>query len=107
MKTPSPKNIHKSSSLLLSDHDTIIKNKKGKINYNGHYHLTSFGNKKSKHNKIQSEIIIYKKNNKRLYLCLDKVSSISSLSNDVTDSYYILFLQIILYLFFLFIFLFN
>ena len=52
MKTSLPKNIHKSSSLL---------NKKRKISYNGHYHLSSFANKKSKHNKIQSEIIINKK----------------------------------------------
>ena len=61
MKTSLPKNIHKSSSLLLLDHDSIIKNKKRKISYNGHYHLSSFANKKSKHNKIQSEIIINKK----------------------------------------------
>ena len=61
MKTPSPKNFRKPSSPLLLDHDTIIKNKKRKINYNGHYHLPSFANKKSKHNKIQSEIIINKK----------------------------------------------
>jgi len=61
MKTPSPKNIHKSSSLLLLNHDIIIKNKIRKINYNGYYHLPSFANKKSKDNKIQSEIIINKK----------------------------------------------
>ena len=61
MKTPSPKNFRKPSSPLLLDHDTIIKNKKRKINYNGHYHSPSFANKKSKHNKIQSEIIINKK----------------------------------------------
>ena len=61
MKTPSPKNFRKPSSPLLLDHDTIIKNKKRKINYNGHYHLPSFANKKSKHNKIKSEIIINKK----------------------------------------------
>ena len=68
MKTPSPKTMRKSSPLLL-DHDTIIKNKNRKINYNGHYHSPSFisnkssNNKKEKirHNKIQSEIIMYKK----------------------------------------------
>ena len=69
MKTPLPKNIRKSSPLLL-DHDTIIKNKNRKINYNGHYHATSFVSNKSsnnykkektKHNKIQSEIIMNKK----------------------------------------------
>ena len=69
MKTPSPKTFRKSSPLLL-DHDTIIKNKNRKINYNGHYHATSFVSNKSsnnykkektKHNKIQSEIIMNKK----------------------------------------------
>ena len=68
MKIPSPKNIRKSSSPLLLDHDTLIKNKKRKINYNGYYHLPSFANKKSKHNKIQSEIIINKKEITKHYI---------------------------------------
>ena len=70
MKTPSPRTFRKSSPLLL-DHETILKNKNRKINYNGHYHAPSFVSNKSgtnikkeniRHNKIQSEIIM-KKNN--------------------------------------------
>ena len=70
MKTPSPTTFRKSSPLLL-DHETIIRNKNKKINYNGHYHSPSFANKrinntkkekeKIKHNKLQSEIIMNKK----------------------------------------------
>ena len=69
MKTPSPKTFRKASPLLL-DHETIVKNKHKKINYNGRYHSPSFVNnnkiikdKKDKitHNKIQSEIILNKK----------------------------------------------
>ena len=70
MKTPSPRTFRKSSPLLL-DHETILKNKNRRINYNGHYHAPSFVSNKSgtnikkeniRHNKIQSEIIM-KKNN--------------------------------------------
>ena len=68
MKTPSPRTFRKTSHLLL-DHETIIKNKHKKINYNGRYHSPSFANNsknkdkkdKTKHNKIQSEIILNKK----------------------------------------------
>ena len=69
MKTPSPRTFRKTSPLLL-DHETIVKNKHKKINYNGRYHSPSFVNnnktikdKKDKmtHNKIQSEIILNKK----------------------------------------------
>ena len=69
MKTPSPKTYRKASPLLI-DHDTIMKNKNKKINYTNHYLSPSFANnrinnKKAreiiKHNKIQSEILLYKK----------------------------------------------
>ena len=68
MKTPSP---YRKYPPLLIDHDTIIRNKNKKINYNGRYHSPSFANnkinntKKTKekltHNKIKSEILINKK----------------------------------------------
>ena len=68
MKTPSP---YRKYPPLLIDHDTIMRNKNKKINYNGHYHSPSFANnrisntKKPKekitHNKIKSEILINKK----------------------------------------------
>ena len=68
MKTPSP---YRKYPPLLIDHDTIIRNKNKKINYNGHYHSPSFANnrisniKKPKekitHNKIKSEILMNKK----------------------------------------------
>ena len=68
MKTPSP---YRKYLPLLIDHDTIIRNKNKKINYNGHYHSPSFANnrisntKKPKekitHNKIKSEILMNKK----------------------------------------------
>ena len=68
MKTPSP---YRKYPPLLIDHDTIIRNKNKKINYNGHYHSPSFVNnrisniKKPKekitHNKIKSEILMNKK----------------------------------------------
>ena len=69
MKTPSPKTFRKTSPLLI-DHDTIIRNKNKKINYNGHYHSPSFVGKrinnnnkkdKMKHNKIQSAILMNNK----------------------------------------------
>ena len=69
MKTPSPKTLRKTSPLLI-DHDTIIRNKNKKINYNGHYHSPSFVGKrinnnnkkdKMKHNKIQSAVLMNNK----------------------------------------------
>ena len=70
MKTPSPSTFRKSSPLLI-DHNTIIRNKNKKINYNGHYHSPSFANNrmnntkktkiKKKSNKIQSDILSNKK----------------------------------------------
>ena len=65
IKTPSPKNFRKASPLLI-DHDTVIRNKNKKINYNGHYHSPSFNTKKNNnkqkekntgHFKLHSEVI--------------------------------------------------
>ena len=102
MKTPLPKNVHKSSSSLLLDHDTIIKNKKRKINYNGYYHLPSFANKKSKHNKIQSEIIINKKEITKDYIYAWIKFQVFLLIQMMSLIHIVFYLQIILYLFFYF-----
>ena len=66
VKTPSPLNYRQSSPLLI-DHDTIIRNKNKKINYNGNYyneHYKGFkkkishpnleNNKKNNHSKLKS-----------------------------------------------------
>ena len=67
MKTPSPKTFRKNIPLLI-DHDTIMRNKNKKINYNGRYHSPSFVNnrinnntkEKNRHNKIKSELLMNK-----------------------------------------------
>ena len=68
-KTPSPINYRRPSPLLI-DHDTIIKNKNKKINYNGNYYNEHYSNNK-KIKKKKSNDFFYKKqkiiiNNKNL-----------------------------------------
>ena len=94
MKTPSPKTFRKASPLLI-DHDTIMKNKNKKINYTGHYVSPSFANnrinnKKSKeilkHNKIQSEMLIYKKDiTKEQEKKLDEIINVKN-NNDIINN---------------------
>jgi hypothetical protein len=60
-KTPSPINYRQSSPLLI-DHDTIIRNKNKKINYNGNYYNEHFS-KKILQNKISNPNLIKNKKN--------------------------------------------
>ena len=61
-KTPSPFNYRQSSPLLI-DHDTIMRNKNKKINYNGNYYNDHFLNNKIIQKKISNSNIAKKKPN--------------------------------------------
>lgn len=70
VKTPSPLNYRQSSPLLI-DHDTIMRNKNKKINYNGnyyndHFHNKPFKKKISANNLQKNNNKILKKSNKNI-----------------------------------------
>ena len=71
-KTPSPINYRQSSPLLI-DHDTIIRNKNKKINYNGNYYNEHLYYNKIIKKKISNQNFNKKKKNNHLKIKSDEI----------------------------------
>ena len=71
-KTPSPINYRQSSPLLI-DHDTIIRNKNKKINYNGNYYNEHLYNNKIIKKKISNPNFNKKQKNNHLKIKSDEI----------------------------------
>ena len=73
-KTPSPLNYRQSSPLLI-DHDTIIRNKNKKINYNGNYYNERLYNNKIIKKKVSNPNFNKKQRNNHLKIKTDEYTN--------------------------------
>ena len=73
-KTPSPLNYRQSSPLLI-DHDTIIRNKNKKINYNGNYNNERLYNNKIIKKKVSNPNFNKKQRNNHLKIKSDEYTN--------------------------------